>query len=110
MARAILAVHDRGVVEDDRQYDDKSMYGQRWIVTDQRVYDWWDLASKWGIAGEEGRGKPMTGPQAQWVTELMLEHGIKVLPRSPEQLGRAMTSLDFWETVKISPIMGGQLG
>jgi hypothetical protein len=99
VARAILAVH--------RSSED--IYGQRWIVTDQRVYDWYDLASKWGTAGEEGRGKPMEGPQAQWVTELMQEQNIKSLPRSAEQLGRALTSVDFWQTMRISPIMGGQL-
>ncbi|KAI9621125.1 hypothetical protein H4Q26_013323 [Puccinia striiformis f. sp. tritici PST-130] len=37
VARAILAVLDRFALA----------AGQRWILTDQRVYDWWDLASAW---------------------------------------------------------------
>ena len=99
VARAILAVHE----------GKDNLFGQRWLLTDMRVYDWWDLASKWGDAGEEGRGRPMEGPQAQWVTELMQETGIKGLPRSAEEMGKGLTSVDFWQAVKISPIMGGQL-
>lgn len=100
VARAILGIH---------QAPEKKVFGERWLLTDLRVYDWWELASKWGDSGEEGRGKPMTGPQAQWVTELMRETGTKSLPRSPEQLGKGLCSLEFWETIGISPIMGGQL-
>jgi len=99
VARAILAVHQGS----------KENFGQRWLLTDLRVYDWWDLASKWGDGGEEGRGKPAQGPQLRWVIELMGEHGIKALPRTPEQLGRAMTSLDFWKAIDIPPTMGGVL-
>ena len=76
---------------------------------DLRVYDWYDLASKFGDAGVDGVGKPSSGPQAQWVVEPMVEQGIKSLPRTPEQLGRAMTSTDFWQAVKTYPVMGGQL-
>ncbi|KAG5652995.1 hypothetical protein H0H81_002820 [Sphagnurus paluster] len=39
VARAILAVHN----------DFAKAAGQRWILTDTRVYDWWDLASAWGV-------------------------------------------------------------
>jgi hypothetical protein len=39
VSRAILAVHANF---------DKAQ-GQRWILSDGRVYDWWDLASAWGI-------------------------------------------------------------
>lgn len=78
-------------------------------ATDLRVYDWYDLASKWGTAGEDGRGKPMEGPQADWVLELMQEQNIRALPRSAEQLGKALDSREFWHKAGISPIMGGQL-
>lgn len=76
---------------------------------DLRVYDWYDLASKWGTAGEEGRGKPAEGPQAQWVLELMAEQGIRSLPRTVEEMGKGLDSREFWQTAKINPIMGGQL-
>ena len=73
------------------------------------MYDWYDLASKFGDAGVDGVGKPSSGPQAQWVVELMVEQGIQSLPRTPEQLGRAMTSVAFWQAVGTCPVMGGQL-
>lgn len=100
VARAILATAQAKT----------EVYGQRWLITDLRVYDWYDLASKFGDAGiEGGSGKPATGPQTQWVVELMDEQGLKSLPRTPEQLGRAMTSVDFWQAVGMWPVMGGQL-
>ena len=40
IARAILAIRN----------DFSKAQGQRWILTDGRVYDWWDLASAWGSA------------------------------------------------------------
>jgi hypothetical protein len=73
------------------------------------VYDWYDLASKWGTAGEDGRGKPIEGPQAEWVLQLMKEQGIRSLPRTAEQMGKGLDSHEFWEAVGISPVMGGQL-
>lgn len=51
----------------------------------------------------------MEGPQADWVLELMEEQGIRAIPRSPEQLGKALDSREFWQKAGISPIMGGQL-
>ncbi|POV97726.1 hypothetical protein PSTT_14890 [Puccinia striiformis] len=93
VARAILAVLDRFALA----------AGQRWILTDQRVYDWWDLASAWGESGTDNRDTQVTvGPQAQWVTELMSENNIKALPRSPIQLGRALDSRQFWDTFGLS--------
>lgn len=79
--------------------------GERWILTDQRVYDWWDLASAWGESCLAGRNTEVTlGSQAKWVQELMEEGQIKVLPRSPEQLGRVLDSTEFWKTFGISPV------
>ncbi|CAL1717248.1 unnamed protein product [Somion occarium] len=104
VSRAILAVHGNF----------EPAIGQRWILTDQRVYDWWDLASAWGETeskeksqseesgsnGDEGRG-----PQARWVRELMVETGVRALPRSPEQMvGRALDSREFWDTFKVEPV------
>lgn len=108
VSRAILAVH---------QNFDRAV-GERWLLTDGRVYDWWDIASAWGDveskwksgvgnrteeAGENGtsRGK---GPQLKWVRELMQEEGVRALPRTPEQLGRALDSREFWNTFELEPI------
>ncbi|KAI0091166.1 hypothetical protein BDY19DRAFT_886087 [Irpex rosettiformis] len=83
VCRAILAVHS----------DFDKAVGQRWLLTDGRVYDWWDLAHAWG-------------PHPRWVQELMLEHGVRALPRSVELLGKALDSQDFWNTFGIQPIEG----
>jgi len=104
VARVILAVHNSFELAT----------GQRWMLTNTRVYDWWDLAATWGTEfstqkgevqpeGEEvKRGK---GPQAQWVRELMREEGVRALPRTPDQLGRALDSRDFWDTFKLEPVI-----
>ena len=92
VARAILAVHAQV----------SKSTGQRWLLTDGRVYDWWDLASAWGSGpSEEDRG-----PQPVWVQELMQEAGVRALPRDVELLQRALDSREFWSTFGISPVRG----
>lgn len=99
VSRAILAVHSNFT----------PAIGQRWLLTDGRFYDWWDLASAWGET--ESKLKPNEaehggrGPQARWVRELMLEYGIRALPRSVEQIGsRGMDSREFWDTFALEPV------
>lgn len=101
VSRAILAVHANFALA----------VGQRWLLTDGRVYDWWDLASAWGEM--ESKEKPNIGedggrgPQAKWVRELMSEFGIRALPRSVEQIGaRGMDSREFWNTFELEPVRG----
>jgi hypothetical protein len=66
----------------------------RWLLTDMRVYDWWDLVSAWG-AREEGTATPK---HADWVRELLVERGLRALPRTPEQMGgKALDSREFWD-------------
>ena len=100
VSRAILAVH--------RKFEPAT--GQRWLVTDQRIYDWWDLASAWGETksrekhpdqdtADDGRG-----PQPRWVKELMAEQGVRILPRNIEALGRALDSREFWSTFGLEPV------
>ena len=72
--------------------------GQRWLITDLRIYDWWDLASVWGSS--EGSKE---APHAAWVRELMAEHGVRALPRSPSAHRRVLDSRDFWVTFGLSP-------
>ena len=106
VSRAILAVHEKF---------DRAV-GQRWLLTDGRVYDWWDLASAWGNAESRSKGSTTVdestqtpkygdkGPQPRWVIELMVEEGLRALPRSPEMLGRALDSREFWSTFELEPI------
>ncbi|KAI1797067.1 hypothetical protein LXA43DRAFT_985818 [Ganoderma leucocontextum] len=86
VSRAVLAVH--------AHFDRAN--GQRWLLTDGRVYDWWDLASAWGEEGQQGK----------WVRELMNEGGVRALPRTPEYIGRAMDSREFWDTFELEPVKG----
>ncbi|KAJ7767190.1 hypothetical protein B0H16DRAFT_1453522 [Mycena metata] len=82
LARAILAMHNNFA----------KAARQRWILTDGRVYDWWDLASSWD---EEA---------AAWVRELMREGNVRVLPRNTELLGRILDSRDFWHDFDLAPV------
>ncbi|KAB5551238.1 hypothetical protein GE09DRAFT_1033938 [Coniochaeta sp. 2T2.1] len=85
VAQAILAAH--------RNF--KSIHGQRWIIADLRMYDWWELALRWG--GQE---------YARWVGELMDEDEVRALPRPVEKLGRVLDSRAFWKAVDVYPVMG----
>jgi nucleoside-diphosphate-sugar epimerase len=82
VARAVLAVHARP----------ETARGQRWLVTDGRVYDWWDLAGAWG-----------KGDEPRWARELMREHDVRALPRAPEVLGRALDGREFWDAFALEP-------
>ncbi|PWN51200.1 hypothetical protein IE53DRAFT_314344 [Violaceomyces palustris] len=101
VARAIIAMHEN--------YDRAD--GERWILTNGRNYDWWDLASRWGDAGEQGRDHPPTGPQPKWVSELIQEthecaescRAVLGLPRSVEQMGSGLEGMDFWTTFDLTP-------
>ncbi|KAF9001486.1 hypothetical protein BDQ17DRAFT_1426448 [Cyathus striatus] len=99
VARAILAVHK----------DFTKAQGQRWLLTDGRVYDWWDLASAWGVKQEQLSNFVLVygdeqGPHARWVRELMDEEGIRALPRDIKLLGRALDAREFWSTFELSPL------
>lgn len=105
VARAVLTVHA----------DFPRASGQRWILTDGRVYDWWDLASAWGcnssitgtsraVEDQGGKSEEGRGDQARWVRELMEENDVRALPRNLDQLGRALDSRDFWVQFGLSPL------
>lgn len=97
VSRAILAVHS--------QFSKAS--GQRWLLTDGRIYDWWDLASAWGSGGEQSRDyidDETRGPHPRWVRDLMEEEGVRALPRNAELLGRTLDSREFWATFELSPV------
>ncbi|KAK4225461.1 hypothetical protein QBC38DRAFT_264832 [Podospora fimiseda] len=93
VARAVLAV----AAAEDNKWEDAGK-GQRWMITDGMVYDWWTLLAGWA---------DKAGEQVKWVFELMEEEGVRGLPRSMEVLGRAYDSREFWRRWGLEPVKGG---
>ncbi|KXT06116.1 hypothetical protein AC578_1329 [Pseudocercospora eumusae] len=75
--------------------------GERWMVSDGLVYDWWELILGW--AGT-GTGTEESMERARWVGELMWEEDVRGLPRSMERLGRCFDSREFWRTFGLVPL------
>lgn len=72
--------------------------GERWIVTDLRVYDWYELI----LGIDEGQGSE---ERRQWVQELLEEEQhIQSLPRQAQELGRALDSKEVWTRFKLVPM------
>ncbi|KAL7628502.1 hypothetical protein AAE478_000017 [Parahypoxylon ruwenzoriense] len=106
VARAIIALH--------RNFTP----GKRWMLTDTRVYDWWDLAQDWAVQilrVTDSGGEQVDVPPAKlekqkelltWVGELMIEEGVRALPRDTSTLGRALDGRGFWRTMGIWPTQG----
>lgn len=95
VARGILAIAE------------KFTPGERWMVTDLVVYDWWELMVGWAATGSEaGPSDKESGPseQAVWVRELMAENGVRALPRSMEALGRCYDAREFWDHCGLTPL------
>lgn len=80
----------------------KHLLGRRYLLTDLRVYDWWDLAAAW--AGSDPSSAAANA--GQWVLKLMEEQDVRALPRTPETIGRAMDSREFWRTFGLLPVVG----
>jgi hypothetical protein len=99
IARAVVAI-----VEGGEEWWVGRGAGQRWMVTDGWVYDWWGLLMGWAEGGGEGEGE--VSEQARWVGELMREMGVRALPRGVEVLGRGYDSREFWEAVGLVPLKG----
>jgi hypothetical protein len=90
--------------------DWKTAKGQRWMLTDGFVYDWWALFAGWADKNKKGDAETagdkvddMPSDQARWVYELMAEEKVWALPRSMNVLGRAYYS-DFWTTFGLAPL------
>ncbi|KAJ4392655.1 hypothetical protein N0V85_006904 [Neurospora sp. IMI 360204] len=103
IARAVYKIIT--ACEDDKEGGEKKWEehgkGQRWMLTDGFVYDWWALLMGWATEGQED-GEP--SEQAKWVMELMEEEGVQALPRSMELMGRAYDSREFWRTWGLVPV------
>ena len=93
----------RGILAVTQQWEKAK--GQRWMLTDGLVYDWWELFAGWAQGAEEDED-PTRSPskQAAWVYELMWEENVLALPRSMEMLGRCYDSRDFWHTFGLAPL------
>ncbi|KAI0891733.1 hypothetical protein F4806DRAFT_294246 [Annulohypoxylon nitens] len=104
VARAIVALH--------RNFTP----GKRWLLSDMHVYDWWDLAQDWAVqtlqSAENGEfDVPVDKIERQkalltWVGELMLEEGVRALPRDTTSLGRTLDGRGFWQEMGIWPTQG----
>ena len=103
LARAILNTHTDCQGSDSR----------RWIITDMRVYDWWEVIFRYGAyACDKGRedqqkrdgdGEDKEPQYKEWVQELMVEGGVRALPRIPEILGRRLDGRGFWQHIVDTP-------
>lgn len=96
VARAILLTHRRFTP------------AKRWIVADLRSYDWWDLILSFcalaeGEEGVEGETEEQREKReeklkfATWVGELMVEDGVKALPREIDSFERKLDTRGFWK-------------
>lgn len=106
VARAIVALH--------RDFTP----AKRWLISDMHVYDWWDLTQDWAIQAlgstENDSGAvdvSITKVEKQkkllaWVGELMIEEGVRALPRDASSLGRALDGRGFWKRMGIWPTQG----
>jgi len=95
----------RGIVGVMRDW--KTAGGQRWMVTDGIVYDWWELMVGWAAEGQKEAGdgvEDMPSDQARWVFELMNEEKVWALPRSMDHLGRCYFGREFWDSFKMAPL------
>lgn len=97
VARAVVAVAGDGGW--------KLARGERWMVTDCFVYDWWALMAGWADVGaQEGEVDGVPSEQARWVLECMREEKVHALPRSMEVLGRCYFGREFWDTFEMAPL------
>ncbi|KAI0818440.1 hypothetical protein GGR55DRAFT_77302 [Xylaria sp. FL0064] len=109
VARAVIALHRRFTP------------GKRWILCDMHVYDWWDLVEDWamqtlgGGKGDKDKGdngavdeaeRKWQGDLLAWVGELMVEEGVRALPRDSEAVGRRLDGRGFWRFMGIWPTQG----
>ncbi|KAF2822137.1 hypothetical protein CC86DRAFT_373322 [Ophiobolus disseminans] len=98
VARAIIAEH--------RHFSSS----KRWIIADCRVYDWWDLIMSFSSLtdGDEQSAQDAAMRQkfATWVGELMVEEGVRALPRDMAVLGRKLDSRGFWNHHGVWPRHG----
>lgn len=94
VGRAVIAVHE------------KFSRGERWLLTDLRVYDWWDLIQDWDANVKNTMVAAQELHYSEWIGELMAEGNVRALPRSAESLGRVLDSVAFWKAMGLMPCKG----
>ncbi|GAA5921104.1 hypothetical protein JCM1841_002417 [Sporobolomyces salmonicolor] len=115
VSRAIIAVHlsppspsfSSQQQQQDKKEQTQPLLGRRYILTDLRVLDWFDLVSRYAPGPPSSSSHEETPPAALWVQQLMDEHNIRSLPRTPQELGRALDSREFWREFGLMPVRGG---
>lgn len=92
VARACLCMH-------------KDFYpGDRSIITDCRIYDWWTLFSWWAIRKPVLVSDEVFQMHREWYKELCEQHeNFGNPPRTNEELGRVLSSDSFWESYQTLP-------
>ncbi|KWU43388.1 hypothetical protein RHOSPDRAFT_19546 [Rhodotorula sp. JG-1b] len=102
VARAIIAEEGK----QDRAATTTNTGGQRWILTDMHLIDWWDLASAHPDAptSTSSSSNEPTPDRALWVRNLMRKHNVRALPRSAAELGRAIDAREFWSAFELGPV------
>ncbi|KAK4203410.1 hypothetical protein QBC40DRAFT_262511 [Triangularia verruculosa] len=102
IARAVVKI----VTAEDGKWENGGGKGERWMLTDGFVYDWWAMLAGWA---EDPAGEGKVREQGVWVRELMEEEDVRALPREMEKLGRCYDSREFWRVWGLVPIkiLGG---
>ena len=107
VARAIVAVHEKFGKEQEKEEMLEKRKGKRWIVSDMRTYDWYDLILSFSAIeeGEEisAQEKDRRANFAKWVGELVEEENVRALPRDAESFERRLDSRGFWQHHGIWP-------
>lgn len=114
LARAIIVLSD--IASGSSKLISQPVWGDRWIVSDTRSYDWWYLAR----VLPRNETPEEQDKFAEWVNELQSRHAILHLPRPPIKsntarpspaspdryrvLTRVLVSSDFWNTIGLSPV------
>ena len=96
----------------------RKFVGERWLVSDGTVYDWWEVL--WREAARlQGRGKRDEVDQRSkdeggrvesglkyrsWMLELMNDNEVSCLPRTGDELGRRLDARAFWKWIGTTPM------
>lgn len=126
VAQAVLGAHLKP----------EKVRGQRWIVTDLHVYDWWDLIVQWATEEAKGTstmakvretgtslrdfgvvdgpgltptGGVLTTSQIDLQAEVfkcLEKSGVRALPRDPNSLGRVLDGRELWKVIGRHPTVG----
>jgi hypothetical protein len=104
VARAIVACF-RAATGHAKEME--NVRGQRWLLTDLRVYDWWTLI--WDNAHKLDSNTDDGSPRSfrDIISRGMQRDGVRALPRNGEALAwRMLDAREFWHTFGLTPHSG----